>query len=181
MEGVSFAQLYEQYEKESGFTNLEAGVYTLRVKSCKNNEQKEYLLPIFEVVDGPQAGSTVSAGVVSYKSPGARSITFQRLEGFGLGKDYFKTVSSWDDVGKALVGRIIEVELGVQTEGQYAGRNELPIRGIKLISAPDAAGNSAPVAAAPPPPPAAAAAPPAQPPTPPAPVAEGTADAEPGF
>lgn len=178
----TFAELYDQYEKESGFTQLDPGNYTLRVKSCKNNAQKEYLMPTFEVVDGPQAGCTVSAGVLSYVSPGARSVTFQKLEKMGLGKDYFKTVESWDDVAAALKGRIITADIDQQKEGQYAGRNEIPDFGksIVLLSAPDAAGNSAPVAAPPPP---AAAAPPAGTPPPPPPTAEGAAEppSEPSF
>lgn len=184
----TWAGLIEEAEKQGGaLVNLEPGTYTLRIKSAKHYSDKQYLMPIFEVMSGEKAGVSVSVGVLSYKDT-AISMTFQKLAKFGLGKEFFATIpgppDGWDEVGKALVGRVIEAELGVQGKGQYAERNEFADYGknIKLISAPDVNGSTAPAAAPPPAAPAPAVAdvtPP--PPPPPAQTATAGGDAEPAF
>lgn len=159
---TTFADLYEKYEKEAKdneLGNVEPGVYTLEVTSAKHDAAKQYIMPVFRIVDGPYAGKKIGAGVLSY-SEKAVGIFLQKLAGFGLGKEFFSAagVNSIAEAAAAaapaLKGRVVKVPLGVQKDGQYAGRNELPIRGIELLSAPDAVGSVAPAAAAPPPPPA---------------------------
>lgn len=185
--------LIEEAEKQGGaLVNLEPGTYTLQIKSAKHYADKQYVMPIFTVLSGEKAGVSVSCGVLSYKDT-AISMTFQKLAKFGLGKEFFATIpgppDGWDEVGKALVGRIIEADLGQQGKGQYAERNEFADYGknIKLIAAPDASGNATPAGtpppAAPAPPPPAAEPAAESPPPPPPPDAPpiAAAAAEPGF
>lgn len=182
---ATWAGLIEEAEKQGGaLVNLEPGTYTLRVKSAKHYPDKQYLMPIYEVLSGEKAGVSVSVGVLSYKDA-AMSLTFQTLSKLGLGKEFFASIpgppDGWDAVSKALVGRVIEAPLDVQGSGQYAERNKFADYGkaIKLVSTPDASGSSTPAGT---PPPAAA---PAEagtpPPPPPPPAAEATGDVDPAF
>jgi hypothetical protein len=173
----TWTSLIEEAEKQGGaLVNLEPGTYTLRIKSAKHYQDKQYIMPIFEVLSGEKAGVSVATGVLSYKDT-AISMTFQKLAKFGLGKDFFATIpgppEGWDTVGKALIGRVIEADLGVQGKGQYAERNEFADYGknIKLISVPDASGQATPAGTPPPPPPAPAAESATAPPPPPPPAA----------
>jgi hypothetical protein len=190
-EAVGFDQIVSNYKKlqeESGggdLVNVPPGPYKLRVKNVVNKKAKQYLQPIYVVEDGPEAGSNLAAGVLSYKSEGAVGSTLTKLASFGIGQEQLAQIhgagGGWDEVGKALVGRVIDVELEVQGgDGEYAKRNNLPFT-FALISAPDLSGATTPAAAAPPP--AATADPPPPPPPPAAPpaVAEPGDDDEPSF
>lgn len=194
-EALGFDQIVSQYkELNTGgdLENVPPGTYRLRVKNVVNKSasDKLYLNPIYVVEDGPEAGKNITAGVLSYKDQDNVSRTLGKLASFGIGQEQLAQIHSsgggWEEVGKALVGRVIEAELTVQGGGgQYGERNNLPFR-FKLISAPDLTGATAP-AGAPPPAPAAeaqAAAPPVPPPPAPPqapPQAPDPGDDEPGF
>ena len=161
---VSLRELFDQYEREDQITPLPEGEYTLEVATCKARQSD--LQPTYQVVDGPYAGRRVLAGTISWAG-NARSIFYQKLEGFGLGREYFAGNPSAEDLARALVGRVVRVQLTQQQDGQYKGRNQLPIQGISLVSAPplQATGGVPNVQAQVPPPlPPAVAAPPAAPP-----------------
>lgn len=187
-EALGFDQIVKEYSKlNSGgdFENVPPGTYKLRVKNVVNKSasDKLYLNPIYVVEDGPEAGKTITAGVLSYKDQDNVSRTLGKLASFGIGQEQLALIQSsgggWEEVGKALVGRVIEAELTVQGGGgQYGERNNLPFR-FKLISAPDLSGATTPAGAPPPAAPAAeaqAAAPPAAPPAPPPPAPPAAAD-----
>jgi hypothetical protein len=190
-EAVPFADIVSRYKEfNSGdFENVPPGTYTLRVKavSHKDASDKQYLNPVYVVESGPEAGKTITAGTLSYKDQANIGRTLDKLRSFGIGQEeltqIFANGGGWAEVGKALVGRVIEAELTVQGGNtQYADRNNLPFK-FKLISAPDISGATAPAGAPPPPAPPAAAddTPPPPPPPPAAPPATDPGDDEPSF
>jgi len=126
---TTFKDVYESAEREHAVEPVPAGTYELEVVAARNVEAKSYIQPTFKIVAGPLAGRKVLAGVLSY-TENARSIFFQKLEGFGLGKDFFALGPSADDVAAALVGRVVTVDLDDE--------NRLPVRGVRVASAPAA-------------------------------------------
>lgn len=174
-DSVDLGALFAEYERTSALTVLDPGKHKLKVASA--TVKSNGIQPVYEVVEGPQAGQRVMAGgIFPGDSEGGRQAFFRKLEKFGLNKDFFAQKPSLDDVRKALIGRVVIAELSVR-EWNGEPRNELAF-GIKLVSAPalpsvggvPAVAATTPAASAPPVP--AAAAPP---------VPTGTADPDPGF
>lgn len=154
---VNLAALFEEYERTSKLTVLPEGKHKLKVTSC--TVKNKGLQPVYEALEGPEAGSRVMAGgIFPGDSEGGRMAFFRKLEKFGLTKEYFAQRPSLDDVRKALVGRVIEADLTIR-EWNGEPRNELAF-GIKLLESPPlpAVGGVPQVATAPAPAPAPAAA-----------------------
>lgn len=178
---VSLGHLFEEYEKNSKLTVLEAGNHTLKVTSCTTKNKG--LIPVYTPVSGPNAGKRVMAGgIYPGETEGGRQAFFRKLEKFGIGAAFFKQSPSLADVAKAMIGRVVEVELEVESWNDEP-RNALAFK-IKLVSAPDLPSiGGVPQVAAPQSPPQQAAAPQQATPAaaPQVAPAVAVADADPGF
>lgn len=173
---INLGEMFQQYKDNDLIEALPAGTYQLEITHAK--ALANGVRPTYKVVGaGPHANKKVMAGGF-YLTEKSRSIFFRNMACLGLDVNYFAQQPTLDDVAKALVGRIADVEVEVR---QYNGedRNEIPIGRIKLVSAPPLPGVGgapvvtqaaapAPAAPAAPAPAAPAAAAPAAPPTPPA-------------
>lgn len=153
---------------------LPNGIYDVEVTKAEAKSTKAGK-PMFslsaKVLGGPQAGRFVWTNItVTVENPNAMRMFFLNMAAFGLKDDFFKRspAPSNADVAAALVGRKARFDVGVQTSGMYAGRNEVkkigPASGAPTPS-PTALPGSAPV-----PVPTAAPAPVPVPSAPPAPV-----------
>lgn len=129
----NLASLFAEYEKNAAITVLPKGTHRLKVASAsaKNNG----IQPVFTVQEGPDAGKRAMAGgIFPGTTEGGRIAFFRKLEKFGLGKDFFAKNPTLEDVAKALVGRVVDVDLDVK-EWNGEDRNEMGF-GIKLVDAP---------------------------------------------
>jgi len=141
MASGTVGELYKTYEKDE-LVVLAAGTARLSVESCSvKGEDNNAVFPIFRVVAGQEpngedaAGKRVMAGQQTLTDRSA-SIFFRNMKGFGLGKDYFDTDPTFDQIAKDLVGRVVDVELQVDNwKGQ--DRNKVAIGGIKLVGHKD--------------------------------------------
>lgn len=130
---VDLRALFDEYERTSAVNVLPGGKHKLKITSCttKNNG----LMPVFTPTEGPATGTRVLAGgIFPGDSEGGRMAFFRKLEKWGLGKDFFAQRPSLQDVAKALVGRVAEVEISVG-DWQGEARNEMGFN-IKLVEAP---------------------------------------------
>ncbi len=174
MSTESFQKLYADYESNDKIKVLDAGEYVLEVASAKARVSD--VQPTYKIAEGPYVGQRVLAGVLSWAG-NAGPIFFQKMEGFGLGKEFFAASPSKEEVAAALVGRKIRCQI-VQRPYNNEQRNEIAPRGITLLYAPPLGGVGGvpiiPAAVAPAPVPAAA---PVVAPVAPAPVAAPVAPA----
>ncbi len=144
---VNLGQMFAQYKEHDQLTAVEAGTYDLEIVSCKGLANG--VRPVYKVVGAhPRAGAKVMAGGF-YCSDASRSIFFRNMTCLGFDQNYFTQNPTFDDIAKALVGRVIKAELTVK-QWQGEDRNEIPIGRIQLISAPPLPGvGGAPMMAAP--------------------------------
>lgn len=132
-EEFDLKSLFEQYEKTSAVTILPEGKHRLEVTGAtvRNNG----IMPSYKILEGPDSGKrALAGGIYPGSTEGGRIAFFRKLEKFGLGKEFFAQRPSLNDIAKALVGRVVIVELGVE---DYLGepRNSLSFN-IELVSAP---------------------------------------------
>lgn len=184
MSAINLQQMFAAYQDEDELTVLPSDTYELEVIQCSAKEDR--VTPVYKVRSGPYAGKRVMAGQLVF-SEKARSITFRKLSGFGIGQDFIMSIANspnpMQELANALVGRVIRVKVeAAPWQGEM--RNNLPINGIQLVSggggvagaaapppaAPTPQAAPTPAPAAPAPPPQAAPAPPAAPASPPTPA-----------
>lgn len=130
----------------NGSYNVE--VTKAEAKTTKNGK------PMFslsaKVLDGPHAGRFVWHNLtVTVENPNAMRMFFLNMAAFGLGDAFFKRSPAPNntDVANALVGRRAQFDVGTQTSGAYAGRNE--VKSVKAATIPGASGPSVPGGAGP--------------------------------
>lgn len=128
-------ELFAEYQRTAAINVLPKGKHKLKVTSC--TVKSNGVQPVYEVVEGPDAGKRAMAGgIFPGATEGGRQAFFRKLEKFGLGESFFAKAPSLQDIAEALKGRVIEADLDVK-EWNGEDRNELGF-GISLISAPDA-------------------------------------------
>lgn len=127
---------------------LPNGPYEVEVTKCEAKTTKTGK-PMFsmsaKVLGGPHAGRFVFHNItVTVENPNAMRMFFLNMAAFGLKDDFFKRSPSPSnmDVAAALVGRRAKFEVGVQTTGAYAGRNE--VKTVKPPSTPGVGGPAVP-------------------------------------
>ena len=129
----NLATLFAEYEQNSAITVLEPGKHKLEVTSA--TPRGTGIVPVFKVVEGPDVGKRVMAGgIYAGTSEGGANSFFRKLEKFGVGKEFFQGNPAIADVAKALVGRVVTLNLGVE-EWQGEARNTMGFD-IVLESAP---------------------------------------------
>lgn len=133
-DNVRLGTLFEEYEQNSKITILDAGKHTLEVTSC--TARNKGVCPVYKILEGPNVGKRAMAGgIYPGDSEGGRQAFFRKLEKFGLTKQFFSLNPTLSDVAKALVGRVVKLDV---TIGEWNGepRNDLAF-GIELVSSPD--------------------------------------------
>lgn len=130
---VDLRSLFEEYERTAAVNVLEKGNHKLKITGC--TPRGKGLFPVYTPAEGPGVGTRVLAGgIYPGDSEGGRIAFFRKLEKFGLGKEFFNQRPSLADVAKAMIGRVVIIELDV---GEWQGdpRNEMGFN-IQLVEAP---------------------------------------------
>jgi hypothetical protein len=144
----------EAEEKENpntggDFEALPAGPYVVMVQEAEKqvaSTGKDMIKVRVQVAEGPYANRVLFNYIVfSQGNPKAMRMTLERLAAFGLTREFIaSTKPSIPQIADALVGRKATAVVGIQKEGDYAGRNE-----IKSFRALEGADQPAPTGAAP--------------------------------
>jgi hypothetical protein len=123
---LNFAQMYEN---SAGDEALPAGPYDVEVTKVTHKQTstgKPMLQLTAKVLSGPRAGKGLYDNmVITSDNEKAMYYFFKDLAAHGLGKDFFASNPSLDAICQALVGTTSRWDVGVQTSGAYAGRNEV--------------------------------------------------------
>lgn len=100
-----------------------------------------------QVIEGPYANRTLFSYIVFSKgSPNGMRLTFQKLEAFGITRDYIaKEKPSIPAIADMLEGLQAVAQVDIQDSGEYKGRNE--VKGFRPLAGAPAPVASAPVAA----------------------------------
>lgn len=176
----TWSDMYAEAGEASG--PLPASDYPFVIQGAEYKETstgKDMYVIKAVVEDGPNKNRAVWHNfVVSPESAPAMEVFFRQMNVLGMGKDFWRSNPSNDQIINALKGRRFIGSVEVKAYNGVDRNN------IKVIKAPKAAAGPsappppppppapAPVAAAPAPAPVAAAAPPPPPPAPPAPAPE---------
>lgn len=177
MTSTNWLDLLNEAKQSGGqqdFGPIPAGEYRLKVLEAETrqtqNGKTKYTIKA-QVQDGPHAGRLVWDDlIVSPESAGAMGFFFRKLAALGLGKEFFATQPSDDQITGGLADREF---LGKVIVDNYGGKDRNKIDGYKPLAAVSAGGfiPPSPQAAAPQPqapqaPQAAPSAPVAAPPAP---------------
>jgi hypothetical protein len=136
MSGFSFAAL-QKVAKESGFTVIDAGTYTMEItksEAVKSKDgSKDMIKVTMKVVVGPWAGkgSLINNFVISPDNGKALFFFFKHMAAFGLDDEYFAKNPPLPQVAKDLVGRRALVDISV---GEFKGNQKNDVDGIKPLA-----------------------------------------------
>lgn len=148
MSDFNLGQALRSYKENSEITVLDAGTYVLECTSATSGVAAggPTITPVFKVVGGPQAGSRVMVGKMSF-AEGALWKTMPQVMGFGISEEYMEQANSQPDpiktLANAMVGRVVEATVKIEP-WQGEDRN-------KLVSVKIADGGLSSAAAPPPP------------------------------
>lgn len=142
---------------------IESGVYRIRVESTRPRvSSAEMLFLGLEVQNGPLAGKHTEVTLVLPKE-GNRGMAFHyanKMKGFGdmsavyaamgvANPDGSNGKAALEILGKALLDRIVEAEIVLREDGEYAGTNELVLtKPVDGVAGGAPAGTPVPVAVA---------------------------------
>jgi hypothetical protein len=125
----NFGQLYD--EAGAADQALPASTYELELTKAEYKTfasgNRGYACT-YKVLTGPHAGRGVWNNIMLMpENPGSMRMFFVNMKAHGLGEDFFKASPppTPEAVAQALVGTRVRAELGVQSSGPYAGRNEV--------------------------------------------------------
>lgn len=122
------------------FEALPAGPYPVVVqeaeKQVSQNTGKDMIKVRVQVTEGPYANRVLFSYIVfSTDNPKAMRITLDKIAAFGVTREFIATQKpSIPQIAELLVGRKAKATVGIQKEGEYAGRNEVkgfrPLEGV---------------------------------------------------
>lgn len=124
----------EKEEADNPSTNdfeaIPAGPYEVVVQEADKqvaSTGKDMIKVRVQVANGPYANRVLFNYIVfSQGNPKAMRMTLERLAAFGLTREFIATNKpSVPQIAELLVGRKATAVVGIQKEGDYAGRNEI--------------------------------------------------------
>lgn len=132
----SVLQQVEHEEKENpslgpgDFEPLPNGPYNVVVQEASKEVSKsgnDMIKTRVQVTEGPYANRVLFSYIVFSKgNPKAMRMTLERLSAFGITREIIATTKpSIPQIAEMMVGRRAVAVVSTQTEGEYAGRNEI--------------------------------------------------------
>ena len=107
---IDLRALFAEYANDVGLVELAPGSYRAEIVRCSS--RKTSLVPVYKILDGPEAGKHAIVGRIHPgRTEGGRAAFFRKLEKFGLGREFFRTNPTLEDVARALVGCVGVVEV----------------------------------------------------------------------
>lgn len=138
MSSTFFKELAEQAESGIAAAAIDKGDYDTAVVSSRANAKSNQVFVTLRVLNGPLQGkdSDVSIWFPTPESkPGARMYFIKKVSGFMAYPDVKAAFAAADSapspeagfqlIADALLNKQVHAEIGMRTEGEYAGTNEL--------------------------------------------------------
>jgi hypothetical protein len=135
---TSFKELYDEAESGSVGGNVPAGPYDMIVTGTRVLETSNLIFLTLQVLNGPQQGKEIDVNLFiphAESKRGARVFFVKKINGFIAYPDVKAAFQAADNapdiksgfefIAGALVGKQVVAEVGLRTEGEYAGSNEL--------------------------------------------------------
>lgn len=124
------AEEKENPPSKGDFEALPAGPYEVVVQEADkmvSSTGKDMIKTRVQVTSGPYANRVLFNYIVfSQDNPKAMRMTLERLAAFGLTREFLATTKpSVPQIAELLVGRKATAVVGIQKDGDYAGRNEI--------------------------------------------------------
>ena len=166
MASMTWSNLYAE-AKAGSPAGLPAGGYDVEITVVRTLPTSRMLFLELGVLSGASAGKSTDVGLWVPTEGSKAVFHFQKkIAGFGDLTAVFATMDATPDIAEALdvlanslVGKSFRADIGLVSEGEYAGKNEL--KASKPLDSAPAPGAPVPAPAAPPvPPPSTPVAPP---------------------
>jgi len=132
MTSMTWSNLYAEAQAGSP-AGLPAGGYDVEVTGVRTLATSRMLFFSLGVLSGPHAGKTIDVGLWLPTEGSKAVFHFQKkIAGFGDMSSVFAAMDTTPDIAEALdllanslVGKTFRADIGLVTEGDYAGKNEL--------------------------------------------------------
>jgi hypothetical protein len=152
---LGFKDLYEGAESGSGGPSIPAGSYDVVVSGARPLPDSSLIFLEMTVLNGPSAGKVADVSLYfpgESSKRGARIFFAKKIAGFITYPDVkgaFMAADGAPDlaaglelIGDAINGKKVTAEIGLRTDGEYAGSNEL--RSTRPLDGAPAAASAAP-------------------------------------
>jgi hypothetical protein len=142
---MSFKELFDEAETGVVQSSVPEGTYDVVVTAARPFAQSSLIFLTLQILNGPSAGKETDVSLYfpgEGAKRGARVYFARKMAGFiaypdvkaaGQASDNAPTVeAALELIANALIGKQVVAEIGLRTDGEYAGSNEL-----KATRAPD--------------------------------------------